>query len=390
MMFKRQNNMCNRQAKTSFVCLPMASIFFSCILTGCWSNYVNSDVREANNNFRYLDEVAIERNLVQPQGTDPINYSNQFVLPKIAQDNVRSALVGRAVDVRPPQKLIPLNSNIAVNQDGDISYVWFYPDEEGHEMTSNDLLETLFRMFKRSSISVDEIDAVNSVIRTDWYDGTEFATPYTPDSLEKDLLIYRQKYAFGLRKNTEGALGVSVQLTDNIIEQPDGGELKAGLNRYEPSRFTALMANRLMWFYNLDMKTKHTNEESSYVGIVLGKDNNALPCWIVDASFNDTYKALEQLMLKYEIQIKEYSSTTGQIKIKYDEPDPEFWTEHNTESWALESGKYTFKLGIYQGKTSITLYDSDDKPVSTGVTARMYSGFATSLNHEFYVERTGK
>jgi uncharacterized lipoprotein len=58
------------------------------------------------------------------------------------------------------------------------------------------------------------------------------------------------------------------------------------------------------------------------------------------------------------------------------------------ESWGLESGKYTFKLGVFQGKTSITMYDDKNKPVNTSVTARMYSGFASSLNVQFYLNRT--
>jgi len=358
------------------------------LMSGCRSSYVNNDIRQANNKFAYLDTVPVERRMVQPEGTTPISYSRKFDLPAMKFDDVRSALVGKAVDVRPPQKLIPLNSNVAVGQDGDIAYVWFYPDEEGNEITSNDLLATLFRMFTRSAISVDTIDAMNSFIQTDWYDATEFATPYSPEAMEKGFLIYRQRYAFGLRKNTEGAPGVSIQLTDNIIEQTDGTELKAGLNRFEPSRFTALMANRLMWSYNLDMKKKHSGGESAYVAIALGRDNNDLPCWLVDAGFDDTYKALVDLLKAYEIKIKEYSSTSGEVTIKYSEPDPEFWESQGVESWGLESGKYTFKLGVFQGKTSITMYDDKNKPVNTSVTARMYSGFASSLNVQFYLNRT--
>ncbi|WP_406041502.1 outer membrane protein assembly factor BamC [Succinimonas sp.] len=357
-------------------------------LPGCRSSYVNNDIRQANNKFSYLDSVPVERKMVQPEGTTPIDYSKQFDLPEMHFDDVRSALVGKAVDVRPPQKLIPLNSNVSVGQDGDIAYVWFYPDEDGQEITPNDLLVTLFRMFRRSAINVESIDAMNSFIQTDWYDATEFATPYNPDAMEKGFLIYRQRYAFGLRKNTEGAPGVSIQLTDNIIEQTDGTELKAGLNRFEPSRFTALMANRLMWSYNLDMKKKHSSSENAYVAISLGRDNNDLPCWLVDAGFDDTYKALVDLFTAYEIKIKEYSSTAGEITIKYSEPEPEFWESQGVEPWGLEDGKYTFKLGVFQGKTSVTMYDENNKPVNTAVTARMYSGFASSLNVQFYLNRT--
>lgn len=354
-----------------------------------WTGGINKDLREANNNFSYINEVATERQLVQPADTDQLVFSKKFVLPAQVTDS-RAALVGSDVDIRPPQKLIPMESNLIAFKDGDLSVVWFYPDESGNAVTVNDMLYTVLHLFKRLGIDVDTIDAVNSEIRTDWYEATEFANPYTINSLKDELLRYRQKYLFKLGTNKDGVPGVVVQLTDNVIEKSEGTELADGLNRFEPSRFSALMANKLMWSYSLDQKSKLKNSESQTVNISLGRDNNNLACWLVEASFDDTYKVLEQLFIKYDIDIKEYSSANGEITISYDEMDPEFWQNENVEPWTLDSGRYLFKLGVYDNKTSITVYDKNKQPVATGVTARMYSGFAESLNRQFLIYRSNK
>ena len=53
------------------------------------------------------------------------------------------------------------------------------------------------------------------------------------------------------------------------------------------------------------------------------------------------------------------------------------------EPWGLVSEKYKFKIGVVGDKVSISLYDKNDAPVPAGVIARMYSGFASSLNKQF-------
>ncbi len=375
----------------SFLLPLFCSIAGVSVLTACstWGGGINNDLREANNNFSYLNEVATERHLIQPSGTDKINFSKKFELPVQVKDS-RAAIVGKDVDIRPPQKLIPLETNLIPFKDGDLSLVWFYPDDEGNAVTTNDMMFSILNLFKRLGIDVDSIDAINSEIRTDWYEATEFANPYTINSLKEDLLRYRQKYLFKLGTNKDGVPGVAIQLTDNIIEKSDGTELSDGLNRFEPSRFSALMANKLMWSYSLDTKSKLKKDDKGSVEISLGRDNNNLPCWIIDASFDETYNVLEQLFLRYDVDIKEYSSSNGEITVNYDEFDPDFWEAENVEPWGLDSGRYLFKLGVFNNKTSITLYDKNKQPVATGITARMYSGFTESLNKQFFIYKSDK
>lgn len=353
-------------------------------ITGCnlFGGGVNNDLRMANNNFDYTDETSNERNIVQPAGTDKIVFIDKFPLPPQVLDS-RAALVGKAVDVRPPQKIISEESNVVGFQDGDFALVWFFPDEDGRKISINETFQTVLRLFRKLGVAVDSIDPDLGVIQSDWVEFAEDGQVYTLNHLKEDILRYRQRYSFTVGVNKEGAPGVKIQITDNVIEDSSGMELADGLNRFEPARFSAQMANKLMWSYKQDLKTYNIIQNKDNIEIYLGRDNNNLSCWMLSTSFEETYQILLHLFLAYDIEINEYSSTKGEIKVSYDEFDPEFFEEHNFEPWALESGDYLFKLGIFNGKTSITLYDKNGQPVDQGVTVRMYSGFAQALNEQF-------
>lgn len=372
--------------RTLFSILNGCSILILAALCGCTSGKVNKDVRTANNSFKYLDTIDTSEPLRIPAELTHPNFSREFDIPAKPIKDSRAAILGKYVDIRPPQKLIPLDPNVVTFNDGDLSQVWFYPDEYGNTMTPNELFNVLVRFLNMNNIDIENIDPVSNFVQTDWYEGTEFATPYNTYDMAENALIYRQKYLFRMIRNSRNIPGVAVQITDNIIERPDGEELSTGLNRFEPARFSALMANRLMQSYHQQQLNIHANKDRD-LEITIGRDNNELPCWMVNAPFDETYAVLTELMMDYDIKIKEYSSTAGEIKIDYSELDPEDWEAHDTEPWAIDSGKYTFKIGVYDEKSTITLYDKNNQPVNAGAVARMYSGFSISLNNQFIKHR---
>ncbi len=360
----------------------------SSLLIGC-SGGINNDLREANNSFRYLNEEFVARDVKQPANTDALAFSNRYSIPEPITD-VRAALLGKQVDIRPPQKIISLSPNVEVFRDGDLAQLWFYPVDKNHVTSINDMLSSVFHLLKDLHVDIEDIDLEKSVIRTDWYEANEFVYPYSTEDLTNESVRYRQRYAFLLLQNSQGVPGVTVQLTDNEMEYPDGSELRDGLTRFEPARFSALMANRLLEVYYKDQQKLKDNAQYSSLEISLGRDNNNQPCWLVNISFDEAYNLLQSLFVAYDITIKEYSSSTGEIKVDYDEFEPEDWDRLGVESWGIDSAIYQFKIGVVGDKTSITLYDKHDKPVPTGIVARMYSGFSASLNKQFLDNKYNK
>lgn len=368
-----------------YILVSTAYSFTLCSCSNLWGG-INADVREANNNFGYVDEVASKRTLVQPQGTDKIVYSEQYSIPPSVTD-ARAVLVGGDVDIRPPQKIIVLSRNVEVFQDGDLAQIWFYPLQDGTAVTANDMLYTIFHLFRNLGIDVDELNVADSIIKTDWFEGTEFVRPYSLMDSSNGVIRYRQRYVFRLLRNSEGAPGVVVQLVDNEMQEADGTELADGLTRFEPARFSALMANRLLETYDTELLAANASKRHAELSVELGRDNNGLPCWLLDISFNDAYSLVQNLMVAYDIDIIEYSSSNGELKVDYSEFEPEFWQEQDVEPWGITSDKYLFKIGVVGDKVSISVYDKNDKPVPAGVVARMYSGFASSLNKQFLVDK---
>ncbi|MGN1393710.1 MAG: outer membrane protein assembly factor BamC [Succinivibrionaceae bacterium] len=368
-------------------CLNCCILGSSLILSAC-TGVINTELREANNDFRYLDEVYNEREIVQPEGTDPIYFSDTYSLGIKPIVDSKAALVGKFVDVRPPQKIISLDPSFITFQDGDLAQIWFYPDEKRNIVTANDMLIAILSFCNSSNILIDDVDALASTIQTSWIDVTEYGTEYNLNNFNNGSILYRQRYLLRLIKNDEGVPGVAIQITDNVMEKTDGTELPDGLNRFEPSRMTAQFANRLLAdIYKKRLALTMVDFNYETVDIEYARDNNNLPCWKINAPFDQTYKILEKLFLDYDIEIKSYSSTAGEIEIDYDEFDSEFWEAHQTETWALDSGVYLFKLGVHDGKTTITLYDRNKVAVPSGVVSRMFAGFALSLKREFFIHK---
>ena len=133
-------------------------------VTGCSSGNINQSIREANNNFRYLDDSATSKELRTPVNLDPLVFSNEYSLPKNVIRDSRAAIVGRHVDVRPPQKLIPLDGNVVTRNDGDLSQIWFFPDEQGRVMNSNELFAVLLKFLNRNGMDIESIDPVQSFV----------------------------------------------------------------------------------------------------------------------------------------------------------------------------------------------------------------------------------
>lgn len=365
------------------------SIIISAVMLTACSGGINKDLREANNSFSYLDKVPTRKVYAQPSGTDTLKFSEKYTLPEdVILDN-RAALLGKHVDIRPPQKIIVLDSNVQAFKNGDLAQIWFYPAEDGSPMTSGGLVKLLLGFLSSKHIDVDDLDPSTSSITTSWTETTDYGGNYTVDAMDKGILMYRQRYMFKMVQRDDGTPGVEIQLIDSIIEEADGTEVNAGLTRFEPSRFTSLMANKLLSTYHEVLEQKLYPHLDNVVEIELARDNNGLPCWMVSASFEETYKVLEQLFLRYDIKIVTYSSSGGEIKINYSELDEEEWKKFGTESWAIDSDKYIFKIGVYKGKTTITVYDDLNKALETNVVARMYSGFAISLANEFEKYRSG-
>lgn len=73
----------------------------------------------------------------------------------------------------------------------------------------------------------------------------------------------------------------------------------------------------------------------------------------------------------------------GLIVVDYDEPDADFWKAHDIEPFGLDSGHLSFTTGSgVQGKTSITLFDEDKKPVPTSVVSKMFIGLSKAFGRE--------
>lgn len=189
---------------------------------------------------------------------------------------------------------------------------------------------------------------------------------------EDDDFRIRQRYQFTLRNDVQRhAVNMSVRVLDH--EETIDGETSTVLTPADAQRYATRALNQFSLYYDKQLKAREQHKSNDGMGLELGLDNNELSAWIADGSFEQVWRRLNQVLPAYGFTIKDTQQSLGWIDVEYDEPDAEFWQAKGAEPFKLEEDKYRFQLGeMAGGKTSITLFDKDKKPVASGVISQMY------------------
>lgn len=336
------------------------------VLAACSSP---QDRKMANRGFEYEESRLEGRAFLVPAGLSAPAFNSNFDIPALPESS-REGPIGAKVDVRPPAQLLTVvpGSQIVTSASPTEPTLAFYALSTSQSV-ERDTWAFLMNFLAQHKVTTEKLDQQAGVLQTGWFDNTSALDGWGEDD---DDFSIRQRYQFTLRNDTQRhAVNMSVRVLDH--EETIDGETSNTLTAADAQRYATRALNQFSLYYDKQLKAREQHKSSDGMGMELGLDNNDLSAWIVDASFEQVWRRLNQVLPGYGFTIKDTQQSLGWIDVEYDEPGADFWKAKGSEPFKLEEDKYRFQLGeMAGGKTSITLFDKDKKPVASGVISQMY------------------
>ena len=334
------------------------------VLAACSSP---QDRKMANRGFEYEESRLEGRAFLVPAGLSTPAFNNGFDIPALPESS-REGAIGAKVDVRPPAQLLTVVPGSQVVANAEEPTIAFYALSTSQSV-ERDTWAFLMNFLAEHKVTTEKLDQQAGVLQTGWFDNTAVLDGWAED--DDDFKI-RQRYQFVLKNDVQRhATMMSVRVLDH--EETIDGETSTALTPADAQRYATRALNQFSLYYDKQLKAREQHKSSDGMGLELGLDNNELSAWIAEGSFDQVWRRLNQVLPAYGFTIKDTQQSLGWIDVEYDEPDAEFWKAKGAEPFKLEEEQYRFQLGeMAGGKTSITLFDKDKKPVSSGVISQMY------------------
>ncbi|ABO91370.1 lipoprotein [Aeromonas salmonicida subsp. salmonicida] len=334
------------------------------VLAACSSP---QDRKMANRGFEYEDARLEGRTFLVPSGLSTPAFNSNFDIPALPESS-RDGALGAKIDVRPPAQLLTVVPGSQVVPNASEPTVAFYALST-NQSVERDTWAFLMNFLAQYKVTTEKLDQQAGVLQTGWFDNTKALDGW---SEEDDDFNIRQRYQFTVRNDAQRhAVNMSVRVLDH--EETIDGETTNVLTPADAQSYATRALNQFSLYYDKQLKSREQHKANDGMGLQLGLDNNELSAWIADGSFDLVWRRLNQVLPAYGFTIKDTQQSLGWIDVEYDEPGSDFWKAKGGEPFKLEEEKYRFQLGeMAGGKTSITLFDKDKKPVASGVISQMY------------------
>ena len=365
----------HKQPTTRFSVVLLGGVF-SFLMAGCLSKM---DLRQADGDFNYLDTKTVNKPLVVPAGLSSPGLLTDYRVPALAA-GVPNSPLGADVDIRTPVQVFTLVPGSRAESDGNGSTLWFTARSVTQQI-DNDIWNEVIAFLRRRGVAIEDMNIANRSLDTGWFYANSRLEPWTEQSDDNDDVQVHQRYRFIIKSDKERhRTGLTAQLLNH--EYGINGDDMPALTTFDQQRYSALMLNQVAVDYDKQLRAGVVSKESNRLQMTLGVDDNGLTAWLVDASFETTWDRVIALLPQLNFEINSKTQSKGLIEVDYDEPNSDFWKAKDLEPFGLDSGTYRLQFGEYKGKTSITLFDENKKPVPSSVVSKMFLGLSKAFSRQ--------
>ncbi|MGR5143549.1 outer membrane protein assembly factor BamC [Photobacterium sp. DNB23_23_1] len=294
--------------------------------------------RQANQDFNYLDTQQLE------SWTLPSDAQSSQVSDYAIPAGEYQGAIGAGVDIRPPQQVLALIPGARTLQDADGVTLVMVKQED-----LSDVWSVTQKLITEQNIGLRNQTA--NTIETDWIswnnedEDTEIGSRYR---IEKSAEAGRYSYRIMLVDWREGGTEQTVSVENK-------------------ERYSILMTNLVTSRFDereREQARLRAQELVKQIPISMGQDRSGLPVIIARAPYNVFWERLPDVLGQLGFTVEGRNRSQGVVEVQFKSPDDEFWDDLGTQPVELDNRAYNLQLGDLGNRTSISITDTDGKPVT--------------------------
>lgn len=317
---------------------------------------------KADGDFEYQDATLVSN--YKTGGFSNKEARNTFVLPTLTATQKKVGALSENVDIRPPTQLIPVLDGVFLDKGrsvAGVTKVLFHAQSANDDMTTkvwglvkSYLAENKINVASENVTLKEMTTAVNTK-------KTEYSSFYSGNNV-----IKKSSYKISVKKGLDKSSAfLSVELL-SYEEINNNTPLQFKMTDKSKKDIQLRFINNLLAYGYYEKEARDLKKQGSQpLAIKLGFDDNHQTSWIVNNSFEETWKKLPELLKILHFEVLGGDKNLGLYSVDYSVPGKSYWKENNLKPFELKWGYYYLQLGeIDKNTTSISWLDSDKKQVA--------------------------
>lgn len=294
--------------------------------------------RESLGDENYLNTAKLQEIKGSSGITLPLPYSD-YSIPT----NEMPGALGKAVDIRPPDQLIPSIRGIRVQSEGNSGIIVFD-----------------FSLKQELPLLIEQTLAANKQNISSRPDTNTFITDWIEWKRGDEDIPYKARYEISI-KDTGYQRAISVKLGD-IRHQTD----ETVMDNIQIHRYTVAMLNSLISGMETIMTQQFKEQQASSqdaLQVTTATDETGLPLLIVRGSYRQVWQRLPEALAKIGMTVSESNQSHGTMKLKYRALNTESLNAMNATNPGLDKSDYSLQVGDLDNRTSLQFRSKTGQPL---------------------------
>jgi len=328
---------------------------------------------QAEGNFDYNNATLIDK--YNYGEFDVRGQRANYDIQALTEEQSTLGLMGKDVDVRPPNQLIPVLDGILLDPDLTQTKIWFNAFKDSQNMQEQ-VWQLILDYLASVGATLADPDPNTLTIQTGpikrkvEYGSLSVNTIQEEESYLLQLAIGRDNRSMSLVTHVESY----EQINDGIkVEQILDGRTKRSIE--------IDFVNRLLEYaYKQQEAELIAAADNKPLPIKLGFDDNHQTAWVIDEEFIVAWNKLPQLLQLMSFAPVQEDKNLGYFLVRFEPQDEEYWAENNLNPITLEGGEYFVQLGeLTGGATSLIWLNADKELLSQQEVTDLYLSITDNI-----------
>lgn len=346
----------------------------------------SGSVSQPKGDTQYIEQQQ-QAEFIVPEGLDKPQTRTTYEVPEVA--NGDSAFIGRKMNILPPDQVLTLVKGSLLPKGTRKAQIQFESPQSDWDIRTQ-VWHALWQYLQDKGISARFWDKQGGVLITDWFTHYFDEDPSPFFGLE-DYFFERRgdievktRYYFGLDVDEAGR---SAQLYAGMIgyeERVDGQLTKTAPDQVDRENMTVQFLNGAIAIYDREAKVlEHELARKEYKQIPLQfEQRSGSPLIVAQAPFEVVWPRMKNALELANFSVKDTDKSLGTYYVDYDEGFTflGLFGRDKVSVEGLDEDKYEVLLGDRGDKTTINLFDEDNKPISPALLKQVYEALQVTLS----------